>query len=350
MKKTLEDNRTEKLCEMMKMLNPLISIIVPVYKVEKYLRRCIDSILTQTFRDFELILVDDGSLDGCPGICDEYAEKDSRIVVIHKENGGVSSARNKGLDVARGKYIMFCDSDDYVAENWCATAYAAICQYPNSLVVHNAWQESPQGENQRYIDQYELNEPEIGIISYYECFRKNLSGAVWNKIFVSDIIKSNGLRFEASRSLGEDVIFHTEYLKAVSSVVYVRKPLYHYIINPAGAVRKYYPDLIEHHIAFFAARKPFIDKMDVSVFCDTYFFYFIRMLDNTLDPRNTMSFLQKMCYNQKMMNTEEFRYCAAHASGKNDSKLFMKVVRAHNYYIYWLFQKLCAIKSRLLHR
>lgn len=93
---------------------PTISVIVPVYKVEPYLCQCIDSILKQTFQDFELILVDDGSPDGCPAICDEYAEKDSRVRVIHKENGGLSSARNVGLENALGQYISFIDSDDYI--------------------------------------------------------------------------------------------------------------------------------------------------------------------------------------------------------------------------------------------
>lgn len=94
---------------------PTLSIIVPVYKVEPYLHRCVDSILAQTFTDFELILVDDGSPDNCGAICDEYAAKDSRILVIHKENGGLSDARNAGLDIAKGEYIGFVDSDDYIS-------------------------------------------------------------------------------------------------------------------------------------------------------------------------------------------------------------------------------------------
>ena len=93
---------------------PKISIIVPVYNVEKYLRKCVDSILNQTFKDFELILVDDGSIDTSGKICDEYNLKDNRIKVIHKENGGLSSARNAGLDIAQGEYIGFVDSDDWI--------------------------------------------------------------------------------------------------------------------------------------------------------------------------------------------------------------------------------------------
>lgn len=101
----------------MKRMNDLISIIVPVYKVEKYLDRCINTIINQTYKNIEIILVDDGSPDNCPQICDEYAKRDRRIVVIHKENGGLSDARNFGLDIAKGEYIYFCDSDDFISEN-----------------------------------------------------------------------------------------------------------------------------------------------------------------------------------------------------------------------------------------
>lgn len=103
-----------------------ISIIVPVYNVEKYIRRCIDSLITQTFKSIEIILIDDGSKDTSGAICDEYALKDERVKVIHKENGGVSSARNVGLDNATGTYIMFCDPDDYVDPTWCEKLYNSI--------------------------------------------------------------------------------------------------------------------------------------------------------------------------------------------------------------------------------
>lgn len=103
-----------------------ISIIVPVYKVEPYLRKCVDSILAQTFTDFEVILVDDGSPDNSGKICDEYASKDSRVRVIHKKNGGLSSARNAGIDVARGKYLGFVDSDDYIEKDMYELLYDNI--------------------------------------------------------------------------------------------------------------------------------------------------------------------------------------------------------------------------------
>ena len=115
---------------------PKISVIVPVYNTEKYLHRCVDSILAQTFTDFELLLIDDGSTDSSGAICDEYAQKDSRVRVFHKENGGASSARNLGLDNATGEWITFCDSDDFVYSYWLSNfdvdkngrTYDIICQ------------------------------------------------------------------------------------------------------------------------------------------------------------------------------------------------------------------------------
>ena len=107
-------------------MNELISVIVPVYKVEPYLRRCIDSIISQTYHNLEIILVDDGSPDNCGAICDEYAEKDTRVRVIHKSNGGLSDARNAGLDIMTGDYVAFVDSDDWIDKQHLSSMYALV--------------------------------------------------------------------------------------------------------------------------------------------------------------------------------------------------------------------------------
>ena len=106
--------------------NPLISVVIPIYKVEKYLCECVDSVINQTYTNLEIILVDDGSPDNCPAICDDYASKDSRIKVIHKENGGQSSARNAGIKIAKGEYISFIDSDDYVSPVYIEQLYSTL--------------------------------------------------------------------------------------------------------------------------------------------------------------------------------------------------------------------------------
>ena len=116
-------------------MNDLISVIVPVYDVERYLARCIDSILAQTYQNLEIFLVDDGSPDRCGEICDAYAEKDNRIQVIHKKNGGLSDARNAALDICTGEYISFVDSDDYVSDDFIETMHHAIKDYQAKLAV-----------------------------------------------------------------------------------------------------------------------------------------------------------------------------------------------------------------------
>ena len=117
----------------------LISIIVPIYKVEPYLNKCVQSIVDQTYRDLEIILVDDGSPDNCPAICDAWAAKDSRIRVIHKENGGLSDARNAGLAIATGKYICFIDSDDSIAPTFIAELYDALSRTGADIAEAVVW-------------------------------------------------------------------------------------------------------------------------------------------------------------------------------------------------------------------
>ena len=117
------------------MANPLVSVIIPVYKVERYLRRCLDSVVGQTYDNLEIILVDDGSPDGCPAICDEYATKDSRIIVVHKGNGGAASARNTGLDRAKGEYIAFVDADDCVADVYIEALWKTLTRHQAEMAV-----------------------------------------------------------------------------------------------------------------------------------------------------------------------------------------------------------------------
>ena len=172
----------------------MISIIVPVYKVEEYLRRCIDSILSQTYKDFELILVDDGSPDNCGAICDEYAQKDSRITVIHKENGGLSSARNAGLEIAKGDYIGFVDSDDEIAPR-CYEALHYFMETDGSDIVtynHNSIPDTdkwiPMGENRVVVDS------ETVLREFSDKYYKMIGDTVMTKLYKKKIF--NNLRFK----------------------------------------------------------------------------------------------------------------------------------------------------------
>lgn len=175
---------------------PEISVIVPVYRVEPYLRRCVDSILSQTFTDFELILVDDGSPDNCGAICDEYALKDSRVRVIHKQNGGLSDARNAGIDVAKGEFLTFIDSDDLVAPEYLNKLYRSIESSAAEISICNMLPfkdgSNPQIEEQNSNDSKRIISGRDACLSIYR-----MDGTVpimaWGKLYKSSLF--NGIRY-----------------------------------------------------------------------------------------------------------------------------------------------------------
>ena len=203
---------------------PEISIIVPVYKTERFLSACIASILAQTFTDFELILVDDGSPDGCPALCDAAAAKDSRIRVIHKKNGGQSTARNAGLDAAHGEWIAFVDSDDTITPDYCAKLYAAVQATGAQMAVCNYRQvdESGQPLKEQYLhvraevlDQKQALE-HCTLLPYM---------VVWNKLFHAAIFEK--LRFRENL-IYEDTILMAQAIEQTEKVVNIPDQMYLY--------------------------------------------------------------------------------------------------------------------------
>lgn len=182
-----------------------ISIIIPVYNVESYINQSIDSVLDQTYKNLEIILVDDGSKDSSGKICDEYEKKDIRVKVIHKTNGGISSARNAGIEIATGKYIMFLDSDDFLENNACEFLYNTIETMDTEYVMGNYVYTTHEGKkwNNPMFDVQENFE--VTITDYEKSFFV-MNSVVWNKIFKTDFIKKNKLRFMEG-ALAEDAIF-----------------------------------------------------------------------------------------------------------------------------------------------
>lgn len=324
-----------------------VSIIVPVYKVEKYLSRCIDSILKQTFTDFELILVDDGSPDSCGVICDEYAKRDSRIRVIHQRNGGLSAARNSGLKIAIGKYVMFCDSDDYVEQQWCQIMYETICRNPNAWIVTDIWKVDVSGICNLRANYLSEANSDIKSMSYFQIYKLGLSGYVVNKIYSLEKIRKNGIFFDESCFFAEDVAFNVTYYMKCDILLYIPKPLYFYCDNLEGITGRYYADKFSLRIPTFSVRLQVIEENELEEYCDIWLYQFIQLLDNVFDKKNNMSFYKKIVYNQKMVKTPEFRYCVEHASGKRESPLFMRVLKMHDYYMLWMFNHLVQIKNKV---
>ncbi len=206
---------------------PKISVIVPVYNVEKYLNRCVDSILNQTFEDFELILVNDGSPDNCGNICDEYAQKDNRVKVIHKKNGGVSSARNAGIDTAQGEYIMFVDSDDWINENMLNDMY----NMPDSDMKVSSIRMIGKDNSTEYIIDTKMYTQEDLLIGFFsEAFPIICLCGPWCKLYKKDIIFNNAIRFNEYMSLGEDTYFNLNYIKHCKSI-YTSEQIYYYYMR-----------------------------------------------------------------------------------------------------------------------
>lgn len=218
------------------MINIMISVIVPVYNVEKYLAKCIESILKQSYRNFELILVDDGSPDKCPVICDQYAEQDERIIVIHQENSGVSAARNAGLDKAKGKYIGFVDPDDFIAPDMYEKMLYTMEQCYAELVICGY---EYYDESYRIDEKRQYPEKAAEILNQKELMRRmsdmppTVRHGVVNKLFRTEYLKN--LRFVEGLHSSEDVLFLTEYLKVVKTAVFVHQPFYKNLVRIGSA-------------------------------------------------------------------------------------------------------------------
>ena len=211
-----------------------VSVIVPVYQVEQYLARCIDSILAQTFADFELILVNDGTKDGCPAIMQAYADRDCRIRQVHKENGGLSSARNAGLDVARGTYVAFVDSDDYIAPTLLEDAVRAADETGAEQVLFNYRLVVDGEEKGAYLDfkTETIDVDRLGLADYfYRYWMPYKHGQeAWSKLYRRDVIEDNALRFAPNNEIfAEDTLFSAMYLMHTHTIAALEKPYVYYV-------------------------------------------------------------------------------------------------------------------------
>lgn len=208
-------------------MNPTLSIIVPVYKVEEYIHKCITSILDQTFTDFELILINDGSPDNCGAICDEYALKDNRVIVIHQTNQGVSVARNAGLDLAKGEYITFVDPDDSISENTYSDNMDILLKDKTIDVLEYPYQKVYNHERELITDPTCHIYGEKAIFLYWALY-SNKTHVVWNKIYKKNIFIN--IRFPHGK-IYEDFFVLTD-ISGITSHIYVsEKGLYSYFIR-----------------------------------------------------------------------------------------------------------------------
>ena len=283
------------------MTTPLISVIVPVYRVEEYLERCVKSILSQTYKNLEVILVDDGSPDQCPAICDACAEKDVRVKVIHQENKGLSGARNAGIDAASGEYLAFVDSDDYVSPHFIEELYqllqdtgCAIGQCRFSYVKGDGLVE--EGDSAFCIYRGEsLMEQLYGPEEKATCFV-----VAWNKLYRAELFKETGIRYPEGR-IHEDEATTYRLFHEAKKLAFLDRALYGYYTENGGSItsvfsakRLQWLTAHEERIAFF--KKNGYEKLLPAAYrklCDACITFYFRCTEQVKDAEELKKELRK---------------------------------------------------------
>lgn len=238
-----------------------ISVIIPIYNVEKYLDRCMKTVLNQTLKDIEIILVDDGSPDGCPKMCDEYAASDSRVKVIHKKNQGLGLARNSGIDIAQGEYITFLDSDDYIDEAAYEAVYNRLQETGANACIFSYIDKKDSGEEIPRVNplgdaviggEAVLQTVLLGMLGAEPTYHKDtyIGMSVWKCAYSKEIIDKYKLRFCSERELiSEDIIFQMAFFPHASKVVTMKDTFYYYCENGSSLslTKKYSSDKFERY-------------------------------------------------------------------------------------------------------
>lgn len=234
--------------------SPLLSVIVPIYNVEDYLDKCIGSIVAQSYRNLEIILVDDGSPDGCPAKCEEWSLRDSRVKVVHKENGGLGYARNTGLEYATGEYVAFVDSDDYCRDDMFQILMEEAIEHDADMVSCGFQMQHPSGEFVPYIDMdYRVFTGKGGMMDLLRMYipkevGKTLNCGMWHNIFRRSGI-SNDIFVSERQYISEDLNFLVDYIPRINKFVYVDKALYYYVYRESGISKSYSFSSFERRVA-----------------------------------------------------------------------------------------------------
>jgi glycosyltransferase involved in cell wall biosynthesis len=293
-------------------ITPKISIIIPVYKVEKYLPRCIDSLLNQSFQNLEIILVDDGSPDNSGKICDEYALKDARIKVIHKENGRAYDARNKGMDIATGDLIGFMDSDDFIHPKMYQSLYNLLLKHGADIAqcgftkVQNGEINPPVKDNSPRVFSNE------GALAQLYSDESVEFAVIWNKIYKKELVQN--VRFKKA-FIHDDEFFTYKLLYAASKVVVVESQFYYYYQSPNSMIRNTfserkmeYAEAMEERLAFFKEKElTGLYTLAQKKYC-LWILYFIYMYSKELHsyPELKKSLMQKFEVNSsEVMKVKE---------------------------------------------
>lgn len=335
-------------------MEKLVSVIVAVYNIEEYLPRCVDSILAQTYRNLEIILVDDGSKDQSGSICDSYAEKDRRIKVIHKKNGGLSDARNAGMDAASGEYIGFVDGDDWIDPNMYEMLFSALKDKRADLAVCRYRQISRTRTLDGSVDRAILFEAQEALQVYVEEREEYaIQNAAWNKLYRKELLEGN--LFPEGRWY-EDIVFATEALARAGRCIYLDIALYNYIIDREESImncrinsRTFTDQIPAYYEKTELLRN--LGREDLALTHD-YFFYkrlllFYWELSGMEDSGGYMMRLAEILGKDRERAREAFRSQMADQRDRKKLKLFYKSPAAYCRKMRWDEQVVIPCKAKV---
>ena len=282
----------------------LISIIIPVYKVEKYLEKCIQSVINQTYENLQIILVDDGSPDNCGKICDEYAKKDHRIEVIHKSNGGLSDARNKGLEIAKGEYIGFVDSDDYIEADMYEVLYNLLKQYNADVSICNFYTVS-QGKISIKNADNGINEYNRIEILKEVLLDNNIQSYAWNKLYKKELFDE--IKYPIGKKY-EDIGTTFYLLEKCNKVVVTGKSEYYYINRQDSIVNNVTESTITDYIELIMQRYDYIEEniKELSSYNKDYLKRILKTAEKDIKSLNEVGDYTKKKYEELYNKVQKF--------------------------------------------
>lgn len=300
-------------------MNDLITIIVPVYNVEKYIEECIQSIINQSYNNIEIILIDDGSTDSCGKICDEYKEKDNRIKVIHKENGGVSSARNLGIEYATGKWVSFVDGDDWIDKEFCEKMIKIAKEKSSNIVLCGYNRVSQSGIEKINSD------GKVFIVNSREYLINSLNpqtgfGFCHMKLYNISILKN--MKFNEKLKVGEDALFNQQISEHIEKAVFLKENIYNYRVHSNSVVRKFDANYVKKFKELMIVNREFIynsfkDDVDIKTSYFNFVAFHVLLIAvnycfNKENPRkDKINMLKEIC------NYEDFKEGIRKSNYKN---------------------------------
>lgn len=328
---------------------PKVSVIVPVYNMERYLQRCIDSLQAQTYPNIEYIFVDDGSKDASVHILRAAEQNDNRICVIEQKNAGPSAARNKGIDHSTGKYIMFCDSDDTVTPDWCEIMVNTIESSPYSWIVCGIRVLTEEGT--LISDYVHANGSEkLSKEEYFRIFTDGLSAYVYNKIYRATVIRDKKIRFDEEIRRGEDVKFNLAYLDQCSDIFIVKDILYSYYRyeEMETLTSKKHIDDFSVHAMLYRLRDPYITERYRAEFQWWYWALLSNEIENIMSVFTDYSILGRMKICSENIKSEEYKELLATVGYAEMPQWQYQLLKSGLFYLYWLARVASIVKGKLL--